>query len=62
MVPSRTLICGIAAGERSMPLISGAITSRAFGPCHGDDSPLLGGRGQPDVEIGEFRLQIILMW
>ena len=32
MVPSRTLICGIASGERSMPLTSGAITSRAFGP------------------------------
>ena len=53
-------MCGIAAGEMSMSSTSGARTSRARGPLHGDDRPLLGDRGQPDTQVRELGLQVVL--
>ena len=43
-----------------MPSTSGAIDLARPRPLHGDHRPLLGGRGEPDLEVGEFGLKIVL--
>ena len=43
-----------------MPVTSGAIKSRAFRALHGDDGELLGGRGQEDLQLRPFGLEVVL--
>ena len=53
-------MCGKASADMSIPLTSGAITSRARRPLHRDHRPLLGDRGQEDIELRPFGLQVVL--
>ena len=50
----------MASLARSTPSTSGAIAIARLRPLHGDHRPLLGRRGQPDLEVSEFGLEIIL--
>ena len=60
MLPSRTLICGIASPRDVDALDQRRDHLARVRTLHGDDRPLLGGRGEPDLEVGELGLEIVL--
>ena len=60
ILPSRTLICGIASADRSMPSTSGAITSRACGPCTAITAHCSVVEVSQTFEVGELGLEIVL--
>ena len=58
--PSRTVICGNAASSRVDALDQRRDHLARLRPLHGDHRPLLGDRGEPDLEIGPLGLQVVL--
>ena len=46
--------------EMSRPSTKGSSSLRAFGPLSAIDRPLLGGRGEPDLEVGPLGLEVVL--
>src|SRR6266566_5202151 len=58
MYPGATPMCGMAEAEMSMS--TSPVSTARLGPLDRDHRPLLGGRGEPHLEVGPFRLPVVL--